>query len=141
LIIVGGMAWIRLAPSDPARWNVPLHADLRAAGDAPGQVRQLHAGGAVVQLVPAPGETLSGLLARLDRVALATPRTARLAGSAEAGRITWISRSRVFGFPDYITAEAGPDAVIVYARLRYGRRDFGANAARLRAWIAGLTQP
>ncbi|MCB2129612.1 MAG: DUF1499 domain-containing protein [Rhodobacteraceae bacterium] len=141
LIVAGGMAWIRLAPSDPARWNVPLRPDQAAAGDTPGEVRQSGPGGATVRLVPAPGETPSVLLARLDHLALATPRTTRLQGSAGAGRITWISRSRVFGFPDYITAETGPDAVTVYSRLRYGRRDFGVNAARLRAWTAALTRP
>jgi hypothetical protein len=45
-------------------------------------------------------------LARLDEIALATPRTTRLAGSPDEGRITWITRSALWGFPDYTTAQA-----------------------------------
>ena len=46
------------------------------------------------------------VLARLDAIALQTPRTMRLDGSPEDGLITWVTRSAVFGFPDYTTAAA-----------------------------------
>ena len=75
-------------------------------------------------------------------IATATPRTHRLAGSPEAGRITWITRSRLWGFPDYTTAQVtqtptGP-RLDIHARLRFGRSDMGVNAARLHAWLAQL---
>lgn len=125
---LGLVAYVRLAPSDPARWHVaPLaegppgqvvagegRASLRLAGDGP------------------------ALLARLDAVALATPRTQRLAGSVAEGRITWITRSALWGFPDYTTAEAGPEGLRVHARLRFGRGDMGVNAARLTDWLSRL---
>lgn len=145
LVIAGGMAWIRLAPSDPARWHVlpppsngppgwvanPLGAD--PVDEVPGGAR------AFLRLSDAsPAEAL----ARLDAIALATPRTTRIAGSAEQGMITWITRSAVVGFPDYTTAAArseGPLTVLeLFARQRFGRKDFGVNAARLRNWIARL---
>lgn len=78
------------------------------------------------------------LLARLDAVALATPRTRRLAGSVAEGRITWITRSALWGFPDYTTAEVRPDGLYVHARLRFGSEDMGVNAARLRDWLSRL---
>lgn len=146
VIIVGGMVYVRLAPSDPVRWNrmtPPIDAAsgrglLPAGTDAV----QEGVGGARASLTlfdTSPEQAL----ARLDAVALATPRTTRLAGSAEAGMITWITRSAIFGFPDYTTAAAraeGPVTVLaLHARQRFGRKDFGVNAARLRDWIARLT--
>jgi uncharacterized protein (DUF1499 family) len=86
----------------------------------------------------APAEALS----QLDAIAMATARTTRLSGSPDEGRITWITRSALWGFPDYTTAEAVPDAtgsrLTVHARLRFGRSDLGVNAARLRDWLPRL---
>jgi uncharacterized protein (DUF1499 family) len=99
-----------------------------------------------------PGEVVAGggwatlrlegdgaaLLAALDAVALATPRTTRLAGSPAESRITWVTRSALWGFPDYTTAEAGLEGVAIRARLRFGQGDMGVNAARLRDWFSRL---
>ncbi len=133
LICVG--AWVRLAPSNPADWHedpvtnatpdcnvIPGTGEARAACLLPG--------------------TPAEVLARLDAVALATPRTIRLAGSADTGRITWITRSRLWGFPDYTTAaaSAAPEGarLDIHARLRFGTDDTGVNAARLTDWLARL---
>jgi uncharacterized protein (DUF1499 family) len=81
-------------------------------------------------------------LAAVDRVAMAEPRTVRLAGSPDEGRITYVSRSRVFGFPDYTTvsaiADEGGTRLVIHARLRFGQSDMGANAARVGRWLAAL---
>lgn len=126
LLIAGAMAWVRLAPDDPARWQVPV--------DSPG------AGARATVLLADPDP--AAVLARLDRIALATARTRRLAGSPGAGRITWVTRSALFGFPDYTTAEARPEGratrLALWARQRYGRGDFGVNQARLDDWLARL---
>jgi uncharacterized protein (DUF1499 family) len=126
--LIGFAAYVRLAPSDPTRWHVPVAVE--------GQE------GTVVSLTGGASMRVAGdgaaLLARLDAVALATPRTIRLAGSVAEGRITWITRSALWGFPDYITAEAGEDALSVLARLRFGSSDMGVNAARLSDWLARL---
>lgn len=130
-LVLGFAAYVRLAPSDPALWHVPVQAE------GPwGQV-VAQTGAASVRLGPEAGAP-ADLLARLDAVALASPRTTRLAGRVEDGRITWISRSLIWGFPDYTTAEARPDGLHVLARLRFGREDMGVNAARLRDWLARL---
>lgn len=122
-------AWVRLAPSDPARW----HTDPSAGAAGPNS----EVAEAVLPLAP------DAALAALDAVALAWPRTRRLAGSPEEGRITWVSRSRLMGFPDYTTAAAaavpGGARVVLFARARFGRRDFGVNAARVEAWLGGLS--
>ena len=137
LIAVGGAGYIRLAPSDPARWHV------RPEGTPPsGAPLAVLEGGAKAAL-RLPDATPEQVLTRLDAIARATPRTTTLAGSADEGMITWVTRSRLFGFPDYTTAAARPDGsatiLTLHARLRFGRSDFGVNAARLRDWLAQLS--
>lgn len=135
LVAVAGFgAYVRLAPSDPARWHV--------APEAAGPWGEVTAGEgwASLRLPPERGEPRA-LLARLDAVALATPRTIRLAGDVADGRITWVTRSALWGFPDHTTAEVRPDGLYVRARLRFGRGDMGVNAARLRDWLARLGTP
>ena len=130
--VVAFALYVRLAPSDPARWNVAPVAE----GDW-GVVVVAGLNSATLRLgleAGAPAE----LLARLDAVAIATPRTTRLAGSMEEGRITWVTRSALWGFPDYTTAEARPDGLYVAARSRFGQSDLGVNAARLRDWLSRL---
>jgi hypothetical protein len=135
--------WVRLAPSDIARWHTspgPDHlipdADLSstptlAIGEGSARASLL------LPLSPASA------LTRLDQVALASPRTLRLAGSPGEGRITWVTRSAVWGFPDYTTAIATPTQggtrLDIFARLRFGRSDLGVNGARLAKWLAQIT--
>lgn len=135
LLILGLMAYIRLAPSDAADWHV-APPDALFAGLAPDRVAPLD-NGALLVLGPEKGAA-GTLLGKLDAIALATARTTRLAGSVEEGRITWVTRSRIVGFPDYTTAEIRPEGLFVYARQRFGSRDMGVNAARLSGWLSGL---
>ncbi|MFN3970614.1 MAG: DUF1499 domain-containing protein [Gemmobacter sp.] len=138
LALLGLMAWVRLAPVDPARWHVAVAV---GADPQPGPCTVVaEAGSARTScLLPlSPAE----VLARLDTIALATPRTRRVAGNAEEGRITWETRSALWGFPDYTTAEARDlgdgTRLDVLARLRFGGYDLGVNAARLRGWLSRL---
>jgi hypothetical protein len=133
VLVLAGIAWIRLAPSDPARWN----RDPRLAV----------AGGSV--FVAGPGGTVEApvyslppeaLLDRLHAIAVAWPRTRLLA--RDGLRVTWITRTRIFGFPDYTTVEAVPDGtgsrLLIHARQRFGRGDHGVNTARVQAWLSAL---
>lgn len=132
LLLLGGMAYIRLAPSDPDRWHVDL-----AAGGLPANTHVLCIR-PDNRYGPIQGDP-KALLARLDDLALATPQTVRLAGSADAGRITWVSRSALMGFPDYTTAQImdGPGLCIA-GRQRFGSQDMGVNAARIGGWVQQL---
>jgi hypothetical protein len=132
--LLGLMAFVRLAPDDTARWNTSPVAIAEGADE--GTVLPLTGGGAL-WLGPDRGDPQT-LLADLDAVALATPRTTRLAGSVAEGRITWKTRSALWGFPDYTTAEARPEGLYVHARLRFGREDMGVNATRLADWLSRL---
>lgn len=135
VVVLGFAAYVRLAPSDRAVWHVsPVTG---APADCVVQAAEDSARLACVLAAP-PAE----VLARLYAVAMATPRTQRLAGSVDEGRITWITRTRLWGFPDYTTAEARPDGMgtrlDLYARQRIGSNDWGVNATRLGAWKAAL---
>ena len=135
ILVAGGMAFIRLAPTNPALWHIAL--DPRPAiiaTPSPDKVTAVKTGGYVDLTSTDPTQTL----AKLDSIALAFPRTTRVAGSAETGRITWVSRSLFWGFPDFTTAESTPEGVTVFARQRFGAGDWGVNAARLTAWLSSF---
>jgi hypothetical protein len=129
--VIGFAAYVRLAPSDPARWH------LSPTAEGPWDEVQAGQGSASLRLSLAVGAP-ADLLARLDAVALATPRTIRLAGSVAEGRITWVTRSALWGFPDYTTAEVRDDGLYIHARLRFGGADMGVNSARLGDWLSRL---
>lgn len=129
LIVLALFAYIRLAPSDPARWH-------RQASVPGVETRQMKGG--YVWRKPVDGDGRAALSA-LDQTAMAADRTSRLAGSVEDGQITYVSRSKVVGFPDYTTATLidteGGKLLEVYGRLRFGRSDFGVNAKRVKGWV------
>jgi len=138
LLAVAGVAYVRLAPSDPARWHVDPGAATPGAGRYVVRPEGGDEAGPLLPMPPADG------LAALDAIARATPRTQVLAGSVAEGRITYVTRSRLVGFPDYTTVEAVPAEggarLVMHARLRFGQSDFGVNAARVRGWLAQLGQ-
>ena len=83
-------------------------------------------------------------LAAVRDTALATPRTKLVAGSVEAGKMTFQTRSRVMGFPDYSTVAVEGDLLAIYARSRFGKGDMGVNKARVQDWLGqlgGVTRP
>lgn len=123
VIVAGAALWVRLAPSDPARWHVAPTADQDR--DKPG---------GVVRILPGNAEGL----ARLDQIIRATPRTRRLAGSLDDGMITYVTRSALWGFPDYTTIALRDDEIVVHARLRFGQSDMGVNNARVSRWLDQL---
>ena len=65
-------------------------------------------------------------------------------GSIDEGMITFVARSKVFGFRDYITVKAtdetGGAKLAVYARPRFNVYDWGVNGRRLDRWLGELEQ-
>lgn len=118
--IVALLVFIRMAPSDPDRWHrMPENVSDRDLD-----------GGAM--------RTREGELAALDGIIRDTPRTQVLAGSVSEGMITYVTRSRVFGFPDYTTVRQDGDRLEIHGRLRFGKSDLGVNAARIDGWLRQL---
>lgn len=117
------IGFIRLAPSDPSHWHrMPRYAKDEVFS------------GAVFRIVQTGPEGL----ARLHETALETPRTKLLNGSVSAGMTTYVTRSLVFGFPDYTTAKQEGDTLKVFGRSRFGRSDFGVNRDRVDGWLSQI---
>ncbi len=123
VLAVGFTGYVRVAPSDLAKWHKEPKVDHNS--DNENSVRRL---------------VMSGRegLARFHQVAVGTPRTTVLAGSVEDGMVTYVTRSKLMAYPDYTTAYQDGDMLKIYGRSRFGRKDFGVNANRVEAWIDAL---
>lgn len=121
--IIGFAGYVRFAPTDSAQW----HQSIEASADQSmgrGAIRVLSAERAGFEQV--------------DRAMRALPRTEVLAGSPEDGLITYVTRSQLWGFPDYTTVQFSEGTLKLFARLRFGASDLGVNAARLTDVLATL---
>ena len=131
ILIAGFLAYVRLAPVDVDKWHNP-QLPVMGPGEYPGVGRFV---GQYVQ----EGDGRYAL-ARLHAVALATPHTQVIAGSPDAGKITYMTRSKVIGFPDFSTVTltplpgTGKSTLQLFGRLRFGKADFGVNEARIKDW-------
>lgn len=138
-LAVLGLAYIRLAPDDVAQWHVDPQTVKR--GEKPNQFLMRDGdgdAGSPVFVVDA-----NELARTFHEYALSRPRVTRLAGEPEQLWMTYIQRSKWFGFPDYISVrivpvDAGRSALAVYSRARYGGSDLGVNQARIAKWVEGL---
>lgn len=137
VVIVVLLAYIRLAPHDIARWHVdPVTASLPPTPNA-----RILRPGAGAETLPVPPERLAAIVAE---VASAQPRTRLLAGEPGGMHTTWLQRSRLLGYPDYVSirvlpAEGGA-SLALFSRSRYGHSDLGVNAARAEEWMAAITE-
>jgi len=125
VLVVALGVYVRIAPSDPARWH-----------QMPDGITNRDYDGGAMRVIGAGQNGLE----RLHEIILRSPRTEVLAGSPDEGMITYVSRSRVFGFPDYTTVrQAGPQLEL-HGRLRFGKSDLGVNAARIDGWLQAFAQ-
>lgn len=122
-LLLGVLAYVRLAPHDVNRWHQPVSAE--ADDDL--------SGGAVRRM-----EVPLSALALVDQRMRDVPRTTVLAGSVEARRVTYVTRSRWIGFPDYTTIEWSDGTLKAFARLRFGLSDLGVNRKRLERVLSGV---
>jgi uncharacterized protein (DUF1499 family) len=135
VLFAAGLLWIRFAPIDRDRWHVdpadaenPERSGVRFIGrEAPRY----------------PGDP-DTVLTTFDEIALSEPRTRLLEGDIDEGLLTYVSRSRVFGFADFITVKAVSEGdqtkLSVISRARVGSRgyDWGVNAERLDRWLQDM---
>ena len=64
-------------------------------------------------------------------------------GDINLGLITYVCRSKVFGFPDYISIsvkklDVNKSSMSAFSRSRFGRYDFGKNKQRIQKWLTEL---
>lgn len=71
-----------------------------------------------------------------------------IAGSTDSGFMTYVTRSRLFGFPDAISIKITPEAaqtgearsrIEIFSRSRFGYDDLGANQAHITKLLAAVT--
>jgi hypothetical protein len=128
LVFVGLQAYIRFVPSDAANWTVDANAD------APGTYPK-EGGFKVVAKVDGDADAILGAF---DTSMMAQPRTQKL--GAVDGQQIYVTRSLLWGFPDYTTAALSDDQTraTFYSRLRFGKSDMGVNAKRLREILGAI---
>lgn len=122
VLIIAGLAYIRLAPSDVQRWHEMPDFD----------TDQELAGGVMRVIEPID----QAQFAKLIGVIRASDRVTPLAGSVQDGKITFIARTKWMGFPDYVTLQLRDGRLRIYSRLRFGQSDLGVNARRMDAWLS-----
>src|SRR6056300_1932134 len=122
VLIIGGLAYIQLAPSEVTRWH-----------DMPDFDSDQDLAGGVMRVLDPVDQAQ---FAKLVQVIQVSDRVTHLAGSVADGKITFIARTKWMGFPDYVTLQWGNNRLRVYSRLRFGQSDLGVNGRRLDTWIS-----
>nr|WP_110570897.1 DUF1499 domain-containing protein [Yoonia vestfoldensis] len=128
VLVLGAMAYVRLAPTDVARWHQLGPVDGPGDVAAPGGYR-------AVRMITADAPQV---LAAIEAIARATPRTSLIAGSVAEGMMTFQTRSLVWGFPDHTTVAVQDDQLVIDGRLRFGESDMGVNRTRVQDWLDQL---
>ena len=133
-VAVVGALYVRLTASDPAQWHVD--PETAASTGKPNEHRVIDR---------AFDASPNVVAAAVEAVALAERGTSVLAGSADEGFMTFVQRSALMGYPDYIsvriTAAAGDGARLsIYSRSRFGHSDLGVNQARVGRWLEAVQQ-
>lgn len=130
--------FFRLVPVDPAAWHVdPLTVEEPASDNY-----VLLRPGEGLQSAPSFQATPSEVAAALREVAGEVPRTGLVAESADGLHMTFVVRSQVMGFPDFLTVKVlATDegaTLAIFSRSQYGYSDFGVNKDRVKAWLDRL---
>lgn len=137
-LALAGAAAVRLWPVSPT-WHEDPATVAPPRADNHWLLRDGDGNGPSLRIAQPP----EAVARRLAEVAAATPGTRRIAG--EGLWTTWLTRSRLMGFPDttsvLIRADGEGSEVLIYARSRLGGYDWGVSRARAEAWAAALGAP
>lgn len=153
---VGSVVGIRMLDHDAERWHVdpvtapkPSTPNSYRAGDGPAALFDRD-----VPVYPVDAATLSAAWDRMiqEQLRIEVLADDRLSGEESnrvmEGIVTYVQRSAVFGFPDYISVRfvsAGKSddgqlssTLVVFSRSRLGQSDLGVNGKRVNAWLDAL---
>lgn len=138
ILVVALVLWVRFAPNDPARWHVDPAVVTKTA--KPNQFLMRDGGDTPAEMFDLPPEQLA---AAFHEIAVAQPRVTVLAEDASDFWITYEQRSKLMGYPDFISVRiipvaGGKSAVQIYSRSRFGKSDLGVNKARVTHWLGLL---
>ena len=138
LAVAAVMLYVRFTPSDPALWHVDPRAVSKPSTPNHWLIRPV-GGDARPPNYRLDAPTLAKVV---DEVVSAQPRTRLVAGSVASGHMTYLTRTPIMGYPDYVSfrvyaTEMGA-SLAVFSRSRFGRSDLGANRARIEAWMEAI---
>lgn len=136
----GSIAIVRSLSHDVSQW----HVDPQSAPDpsTPNWYRVVPGGDHPAPVFQA---STSDLADAFDRVVAQQPSIELLQDDrSSGGPVTWVQRSTLFGFPDYISVSFLPvgdgteATVAIFSRARIGQSDLGVNEKRVTAWLTQL---
>lgn len=127
VLLFAGTLYVRLASHDPAQWHVD-----------PAAVTEVDTDNQYLDNVVVSGAS-DAVAARLSELLGGEV----IGGSFEAGFVSIVVRTPLYGFPDYISVRlsddgAGSTRVAMFSRSRFGKFDFGANKARVETVFSEL---
>lgn len=130
ILAIAASAYVRLAPITATDW----HVDPSEVAPPTTPNFALLAGVEAIS-VDAPALALAG---RLQTIAEAEGAEA-IAGSLAEGFVTYVVRTRLMGYPDFVTITLVPEGEVtrmhIFSRSRYGQSDLGVNTARVQRWL------
>jgi uncharacterized protein (DUF1499 family) len=124
VLSVALIVYVRLSPNSAEKWHVAPEVD-RDKSYSNGVLRRV--------------ENAPDGLGKLHEVIGKDASTQVLAGDVASGMVTYLSRTKLMGYPDFTTIKQDGDTLLIHGRSRFGKRDFGVNAKRVDGWIAALT--
>lgn len=144
VLVCAGMVGVRRADEVEAEWHAdPLTV---AKPETPNSYRvaPLSATATADDEAPVYRASVGELSAAFDAVALGDSRVEVLSGSADSGHVTYVQRSALFAFPDYVSvrfleADDGASTLAVFSRSRFGQSDLGVNKKRVSRWLEELS--
>lgn len=140
VVLVGVAIGLRVVGDDPEVWHSDPTTAERTGRDndylvAPEGVREADADVQIAWSDLPPRD----LLFLFDSIARNAPRTSVVAGSLDAGHITYVQRSLLFGFPDYVSVKVveqeSKTGLAIWSRSRFGYSDMGVNRSRVNNWF------
>lgn len=143
MIVVSGVAaliiftvlLIRFSPHQTDIWH--QDPELVRVSDKPNEYRLL--GDDVLHF----DMSAADLQQLVDDFAQNQPRTKRIAGALGDTIMTYVERSVLMGYPDYITVKISPisnaqSKLAILSRSRFGYSDLGVNKKRVHRWLAAI---
>ncbi len=135
VFIILATAFIRFSPHQTDIWH--QDPELATASDKPNEYRLI---GDDALHFDMPAADLQRLV---DDFAQNQPRTNRIAGALGDSIITYVERSILLGYPDYITVKISPISnsqakLAISSRSRFGYSDLGINKKRVRRWVDAI---
>lgn len=130
VLTIAAAIYVRMAPVDAAQW----HVDPEEVTPPASRNFALLAGAEAIA-IDAPAFAVAG---RLQAVAEAEGAQV-IAGNLGEGHVTYVVRSRIMGYPDFVSLRLVPEddttRLHIFSRSRYGESDLGVNTARVQRWL------